>query len=368
MQALAEAGSPSWPTARSFLSHSSARLASSAAEFAADKERRRPVVRRRAGGEGGSSVDTTAFAVLALQDLAATDTGVASALDDAAAWLADVQGDDGSFSTGGTTGPVNANSTGLAGRALGAEGLTSDASEAALWLRAHQLNNAGACQPFAKADDGAIVVDDLGVANARSGAFDDIDRSVAVRSTAQALPALAYAPGGLEGAGETRLVAAGQPVRAGTRRTVVLRGAPGNTLCLRIGKASPRTVVLPAGGRSEQSFVLPKRTQVLPITTYDAHRRSERTSITALWKERFDVTATSPVTRGRRAVVRASGLAPDERFVVRFRGRDVATGTAGGGGRVVESFVATGPVGRAAVVVVGQFSDRRGSAVVTVRR
>ncbi len=335
--------------------------------FASDKEAVDQTCDGAATGEGGSSVDTTAFTILALQDLAATDTGVASALDDAAAWLADVQGADGSFSTGGTTGPVNANSTGLAGRALGAEGLTSDAAETALWLRAHQLNNAGACQPFARADDGAIVVDDLGVANARAGAFDDIDRSVALRATAQALPALAYAPGGLEGAGETRLVVATEPVRAGTTRTVVLRGAPGNTLCLRIGRASPRTVVLPASGRSEESFALPKRTQVLPITTYDAARRSERTSITALWTTQFDVTATSPVTRGNRAVVRASGLVPNERFVVRFRGRDVASGNAGGGGRVVESFVASGRTGRAAVVVVGQFSDRRGSAVVTVR-
>ena len=83
-----------------------------------------------------------------LQDQKA-DPAVAAALDEATAWLGSQQGPDGSFG--------NANSTGIAGWALGVSGNTAAATAAAGWVRAHQLANAGACTTYAAQDDGAPI-------------------------------------------------------------------------------------------------------------------------------------------------------------------------------------------------------------------
>lgn len=108
------------------------------------------------------SIDATAFAVQAMTALG--ETGIA---EDAAAWLVDRQGDDGSFDGDS---PSNANSTGLAAVALEVAGETTAAEEARTFLLGLQEECDGD-------EPGSI----------RFTADDAGDR---VRATAQALPGL----------------------------------------------------------------------------------------------------------------------------------------------------------------------------------
>lgn len=360
VQALAEADAPELAAARSFLLAQQCDDGYFRASFTSDKTAADQSCDGAPAAQQGASVDTTAFTVLALQDLATTDTEVAAALDDATGWLASTQGEDGSF--GG-----NANSTGLAGWAMGVEGFTGNASDAALWLRQHQLANAGACTPYAAADDGALVVDDLGLLNAQAAPFDDIDRSVALRATAQALPALAWAPGGNDGDGLTAVQLPGGFVRAGTTQRVRVAGAPGNVLCVKPGSAARRLVTLPASGRATVPVKLPARTATTTISITDAAGRTPGGSITGLGAAKLRVTVVKRGPRGRSGLVTARGLRAGEKVTLLVRGRVVRTGKAVAGG-VFKRLVPLGAPGAAKVVVRGQFANRVGSRTVTVPR
>lgn len=368
VQALTEAAAPEAASVRDFLLAQQCEEGYFRGGFTADKTETDQSCDGAPEAQQGSSVDTTAFTILALQDLARTDAAVATALDEAATWLAGVQAADGSLTTGGTTGPANANSTGLAGWALGTEGDAGSAADAALWLRAHQLSNAGTCTPYAAADDGALVVDDLGLVNAQAGPMDDVDRGVALRATAQALPALAWAPGG-DDDGLTALTATPGYLRAGSTQRVGISGPPGATLCLTAGSAAPRTAVLPASGRTAVSVELPATTGRTAVSVVDGIGRTTRVALNGLGAKRLTVRAGSKrVDQGRRVLVTATGLAPREEYKVLYRGRTVGTGTAGAQGKGVKRVFAAGRTGRAKVVVVGAFPDRRGSTSVTVVR
>jgi hypothetical protein len=131
-------------------------------------------------------VDTTAYVVVALRQVSDLP-GVASARAKAASWLAGAQGADGSFKASQPPVP-NADSTGLAGWALGIGGKTEAAGRAATWIAAHMVR----CGK----DAGAIGYDDTalktGVTKATAGQFR--------LATAQAVPALQWLP---KGAGAT---------------------------------------------------------------------------------------------------------------------------------------------------------------------
>lgn len=129
-------------------------------------------------------VDTTALAVLALEQ-ASDQPGATDAIDKAVSWLASDQSRDGS-SASGTPAVSNANSTGLAGWALGTAGRTRPAGEAASWVAQHQL---GCDSP----DAGAIAYDD---AAAKATAVTTKTQDQFRRATAQALPALRWLPSG----------------------------------------------------------------------------------------------------------------------------------------------------------------------------
>lgn len=130
-------------------------------------------------------VDATAFAVLALESVPGEEA--ATAARKAVAWLKTQQASDGSFAAGQPA-VANANSTGLAGQALGEEGDPKAAEQAARWVAAHQLGR-GVC---ATADQGAIAYDD---ASAKAGVTKDTAGQFRL-ATVQALPVLRWLPAG----------------------------------------------------------------------------------------------------------------------------------------------------------------------------
>ncbi|QCW50015.1 terpene cyclase/mutase family protein [Nocardioides dongxiaopingii] len=313
-----------------------------------------------ANPSASGSVDTTALTVLMLQDqksAPAVQASITEALD----WLEDHQAPDGSFSSG------NANATGLAGWALGVSGRTAPAQQAAGWLRAHQLVNAGSCAPYAAATNGAVVLDDLGLLNASSGPLDQVDNSVATRATTQALPALLWAAGGRK-AGASTLTGTTSYVADKSKQTVTIQGAPGNTLCVKPGGKAAQRVVLGADGRASVAVTLPQGTRRTVVSSVDAAGRTATTTFRALGATQLRVDAPKNVKRGARAGVKVTKLAAGEKVKVSFRGKVVARGTANARGVFRTKIVAKGKPGKVRVKVVGQLADRRGSTAILVKR
>lgn len=299
-----------------------------------------------------ASVDTTGVSVLMLQDQKSKPV-VKAAITKALDWLETVQATDGSFSSG------NANATGLAGWVLGLGGRTASATKAADWLRDHQLANAGSCTPFAAADNGAVVLDDLGYTSAQSGPMDELDNSVAVRATTQALPALRWAAGGALAGGFT-LSGPNGFVPAGSAQDYVIAGAPGDTVCV-----NGTTVVLDALGDGTASVTAPAQTGDLVVNAVDAGGETHARTITALGKTRLTVKLKkSTVSVGNKVVVVVSGLEDGEKVTVTLGGKtQVAIAKAQGKRKF--KFVTT-KSGKAKVKAVGEFANRRGKATVTV--
>ena len=318
-----------------------------------------------------ASVDTTAISVLMLQDQK-SKPAVRTAIKKARAWLATNQAADGSFAGG------NANATGLAGWVLGladsADTVSGLAAEkAAYWLRTHQLANAGTCTPFAAADDGAVVLDDLGYTNAKSGPLDALDTSVAVRATTQAAPALEFAAGqgpavGVR-SGETTVTGPEGFVPAGSTQQLSILGAPGNTVCVSKGTSpyapdTRSTVVLDANGTATVPVVVPPGTGRFDVATEDAGTEQDLVHFAFLGKTTFDVKVKPVVQKGAQVVVSLSGLAAGEDVTVTL-GAKTAVATAKANGKVKVKLVATKP-GKQKVKAVGEFTNRKGKASLTV--
>jgi hypothetical protein len=307
-----------------------------------------------------ASVDTTAIAVLALQAQKA-DPVVAPMLAKAVEWLVAQQAANGSFNNG------NANSTGLATWALGLSARPNVAAKGAGWLRGHQLANAGSCAPYATTNNGAIVLDDLGLANANAaaGPLSNDDNSVATRATAQALPGLIYADGGAA-AGDTKLTVPTGYVRAGSAQALTIAGAPGNTVCVTNGATSTR-VVLGAGGAGSVPVVMPNATVNTTLTTVDAGGETDSATFRALGATNVDlkVRGGARLVVGRQAVIKVKGLAAGEAVKLKFRGVKVASGVANAAGKITLRFKATKVV-RGNIKATGAFSDRQGTTRLVV--
>ncbi len=302
------------------------------------------------------SLDATALSVVLLQDQK-SKTVVRTSLLKALDWLVSQQAANGSFNSG------NANSTGLAGWALGVSGRTSAAEKAASWLRSHQLANAGTCATYAPADNGAIVLDDLGLVNAVPGPMDDTENRSATRATAQALPALLWAAGGTA-AGATTLTGPTDFVRAGSAQTVTVRGAPGNTLCVtRAGVAS--RVVLDATGSATVPVTMPATTSGLVVSTVDAGGEADSVTLRGLAKAALKVKlGQGTVTEGDKVKVTITGLAAGEPVTVTLAGKK-AGAVADAQGKAKVALVAT-KVGAFKIKAVGGLKVRKGKASLTV--
>ncbi len=195
------------------------------------------------------SADTTALVVISLRESGIASTEVAAATSLATQWLESVQLPDGSFGGDATAPGKNANSTGLAGWALGEAGRTTSAARAAAWTRGLQAADPGACAT--QAPTGAIAYNAEDLASGRTGGL-GAKTGVWRRATFQAAPVLRWAPAAAGALGITVPASAA----AGSKVDVVVRGlAAGEHGCVTFGAA--KRLVTGTGGDLAVSFDLP---------------------------------------------------------------------------------------------------------------
>ncbi|WP_235734882.1 prenyltransferase/squalene oxidase repeat-containing protein, partial [Nocardioides alcanivorans] len=180
--------------------------------------------------------DATSNALVALSSIETPDAEVEAALADGTDYLLDIQKADGSFGGGTSTEESNSNSTGLAGSALAALGETEAATDAAAWVRAHQLTGLTTCEAGIGADAGAIAYNDADAAAAAKDGIGDLERGVFVRAAAQALPVLTLTPAAV---GDLAVKGKAGFIQAGSATKVTVTGlAAGERACLTGGKAA----------------------------------------------------------------------------------------------------------------------------------
>ena len=206
-----------------------------------------------------ADTDVTAYAILNLLDQRSTPA-VATAIDKAVAWLESTQKADGSFVGGVSTDTPNADSTGLAGWALGAGGAKA-AAKAASWVYRHQLHRGP--------DAGAIAYDNTALKAITSKG---IDRTVIGQwrtATAQALPSLAYLPA---------VSVFAKPAARAHRGTVVVRisvsGSPRfrGPVTVKIGHKKLHARVVHGKARLNAAKVFRGRTHVRAIVSFKGSR------------------------------------------------------------------------------------------------
>ncbi|WP_182526081.1 prenyltransferase/squalene oxidase repeat-containing protein [Nocardioides dongkuii] len=317
-------------------------------------------------GSPTPSVDATA---LALQMLAnqSDDPSVDAALDAGAGWLARVQHADGSWGSQPGS-PGNANSTGMAGQALGMLGDRAAAEDAAAWVRGVQADDPAPCTTGLTGQAGAVGFDRSAVAAARTGGITAGTVTQWQYATAQAIGVLPYAP--TTGAGTTVAVTDAGYRKAGTSVRVAAAGlAPGDTVCAtRSGKAAG---FFTAGrnGRALGSVVLPQGTATRSYVLHDGEGRVASYAFSVLGAKKLPLKLTrAKVAQRAKQKVRVTGLAPRESVRLELRGKRVAVGKATRAGVFQKRFrVGTKP-GRAKVTVVGEFGNRTGTATFRVVR
>lgn len=304
--------------------------------------------------------DITAYSVLALLpfDDQVEDADAIAASDRAIDWLKSEQGADGGVVANGV---ANANSTGVTAWALGEAGESAAAAKSAAWVARHQFVQLPGCLAELDPEPGAIGYDSTALANARAdGGIAAPDRSQWTLASAQALAALGYLATPAVGTvtGPTGYV------RAGANATLKVSG-------LRAGQPACLTGfgnVTRVSGPGSTAFGLPPTTgnRVVVLRWIDG---STTTTIKALGAKTFSPrVASARVRRGGLQTVRVTGLARWERFSVRYAGRTVRSGTATSTGIARATFRVGRVKGLKSIVVLGQFSNRRGSTTFRVVR
>jgi len=225
--------------------------------------------------------DVTAYAVLNLLDQRSTPA-VNAAITKALGWLEKTQKADGSFVGGVSTDTPNADSTGLAGWALGAaaRGLfpgvpraaagnqarwtTRDSStawkaaaKAAGWIYRHQLHGGP--------DAGAIAYDDTALRAVTRKGIDDTVIGQWRTATAQALPSLAYLPG---------VGVSAKPAKSAHRGTVTLRVSVSGVkrftgkITVKVGKKKLHAKVVRGTAKLTAAKVFHGRTHVRAVVSF----------------------------------------------------------------------------------------------------
>jgi hypothetical protein len=310
--------------------------------------------------------DVTALAVLNLRSQVgspAVDTALAKAV----AWLQANQKADGSFGGGGPTAATNANSTGLAGWALGDSGATADAEQAAVWLRQHQLARAGGCTNYAAADRGAVSYDDAARTAAASTPLTVSTRDLYVRATAQAVPALRWAPLGPSTVADVKQPA-GRFTHAGSAVTISATSAnPGDAICISLrGGAPVASLLADASGAAATTVTLPAGDDTRTYNVIDSSGQVATYVYNVLDKAKLKVKAPKSVKRGKVLVIKISGLAQHEAFKVLIDGKKAKKGTATG--KKITLRLKSGQVGKHKITVVGAFADRTGKVRYRITR
>ncbi|CAI9418622.1 hypothetical protein [Nocardioides sp. T2.26MG-1] len=316
--------------------------------------------------------DSTAQAVLALAADQGTP-GVQEALAKAEAWLLEAQRPNGSFGGGPTTEAPNADSTGLAGWALGTLGETDAAADAAAWVRAHQAANVSSCGYYAAADLGAIAYDGAALRAVQSTPIDAATQGQFLLASAQALPVLQWAPAG---SGDPHALFAAEYVKAGGRKPVgVIGAAPGEALCAKLGEQS----VLGYANRNGEAQLrvrIPSTTGKSRVAVANAAGAVGTVTINALGAKKLTLRYPSRVAARTKLVIKVKGLAPGETASVNITWPSRAgsgSGEASGGQAnrkgvfVVHTKVPRRP-GKATIHARGQFANRKAGGTFTVTR
>jgi hypothetical protein len=189
VEGLAKAGSPRAVPALGFLLKQQCSQGYFRLNFSASKTRRNQSCDGgRHATTSAPDTDVTAIAVLSLRSLRSKRPVVENAIDDAVTWLKRRQKLNGSFGGGTSTEASNANSTGLAGWALGAEGACRSALLAARWVR--HLQVAGETTGTLAEENGAIAYSSGALMAGQVDGITVETRDQWRRATAQAAPAL----------------------------------------------------------------------------------------------------------------------------------------------------------------------------------
>jgi hypothetical protein len=312
------------------------------------------------------STDVTALAVLALLPQT-DDTDVEEVVDAALAWLVSEQAANGSFGSGSDIPTPNANSTGLAGWALGEAGETASAEKAAAFVRALQVDEPLEC-PSALADDqGAIAYDVAALAAGRQDGITVQQEDQWRRASAQGLPALQYAPA--TGTGPVTPIDTSGFHQAGTKVTLGADGlAPGDTVCFRRGGQDKVLGVAGFNGQALVRVTLPAGTAKRTYQSSTGESEGQPMTFDVLGAKKLPVELKARVAKGGTQVVKVRGLAEGESFKVSYRGKRVAKGLANAKGKAVARFSVGRKTGAVKVVVLGEFKNRRAAKAFTVTR
>lgn len=296
-----------------------------------------------------ADIDSTAYVLILLSDLAESDPTLQDDLDAAAAWLVGQQNlGDGSFNAGYG---ANANSTGLASRALAAAGLHAQAVDAANWLVRRQAGTYTSCPTPLANDRGAIAFDDAALKRGVSSGIGGTRGSWQF-ATAQSFSALALAAA----------APASQPTVAGpagyqqarTPVTYTVRGAvPSTVFCFAVGPVVTG-VVAGGNGAASVNVTLPAGTATRSVVAADRSGARGSTTTTALDAKTIPFRMAKKVKRKRRLNVLVSGLAAREKVTVRFRKR-VYRGIASPAGTYIARIKIGPHRGKVKVRVAGQF-------------
>jgi hypothetical protein len=246
------------------------------------------------------SADTTALAVIALRESGIGSARVAGAVSLATQWLESVQLSDGSFVGDASSPGRNANSTGLAGWALGEAGRTASATRAAAWTRGLQAADPGACAT--QAPTGAIAYNAEDLASGRTSGL-GAKTGVWRRATFQAAPVLRWTPP----ASGLLALTAPTSAAAGSKVDVVVRGlAAGEHGCVTFGTA--KRLVTGTGSDVAVSFDLP--------TTVPAAHTFTVTTLSGAQSATTTVAAPPAPVVGDLAVAKVEKVGRNNRFKV----------------------------------------------------
>jgi hypothetical protein len=311
------------------------------------------------------NTDVTALAVLALKASGSSQSGVRMAIRKASDWLANAQAGNGSFGGGVGTADANANSTGLAGWALGITDQCRAAGSAARFVGKLQVP-IGLTGPLS-ADLGAIAYDKVAFAAGKTDGITTLTRDSWRRSSAQAAPALLHTLSKKR----ARLDAPRGYVRGGRMAQLTVTRLPaGQLACLVTKRTSAEDAVKGAKGQvTAIKMRMPKRTGRVrfALTTYAG---TDAASVKVLGPLEIKVKVRKDsLRRGAKQVVVAKRLAKRERVRVKVNGVTVAQGKTDARGRFKAKFRAGFKPGKAKVKVLGEFGGiRRGTATFKVRR
>lgn len=314
------------------------------------------------------STDVTALAVLALLPQA-DDTDVQTVIDAATAWLISEQDANGSFGSGSDIPTPNTNSTGLAGWALGDAGETAAAERAAAYVRAFQVDESAPCSTALGGSEGAIAYDGAALTAGREDGITLELEDQWRRASAQALPALRWAPSGQIDPGfivEPFLRFFQPGDRVGVRAQLQ---TPGDTVCFYLGQGLRVLAPVRTDGSASITTKLPEGTATRRYTfSTDEVEGANAGTYKVLDAVKLRLELKRVVARGGKQVVKIRRLVEGERFRVIFRGEKVDSGLANAKGRAVARFAVGKTLGPVKVLVRGQFKDRRGAKAFTVTR